>query len=536
MPAGLPDVDTLTRQFKDSLAAGELLDAYMFLETNVQKNLGKFDIEQALQALTDLTEQPSGLSAYFYEKPKKGTLEFVPAFLELKKYLKEFVRIKCQEAGDISYLKPMLQSFGVTTSGIDIFTLNYDPTIETVCEVENVSYTDGFDPYWNPQLLQEDRFQVRLHKVHGSVFWFYRGPGHFVKVPVKGDLKDLRFFTGETLSELLIYPAQEKKLDAGPYPFILNALREKLRSATLLIVIGYGFRDSNVRNLVLEQMRANPDLWMMLVSRSADTRKIALCKEDPDLDTRIVAFNADARIFIGQRELGESIRRLYNIRANEASTRATQANMKALYEYQWADCIRNYRILNHYAKIREIGSELLFSGQYKHQSYQVEIVLFDVALQFGVDEFLRKNRDWASRWFSFFRDCCLVLDEQLLATLPRSSVSEIKARENMEIMLKLPPNEKRSSWSTLLQGANVSVDSLQDDIEYCLGVALGSPLLEPLRSIHALFKTLSFRQGPSEGPNEFAKRKIDATYEAVKALGGFYTAADRLVDLEVPAS
>jgi hypothetical protein len=532
VPAGLPDVDTLTSEFKTSIVSSEeLRKAYSFLEENVRSKLGKFDIEQALQALTDLTEGPTSLIQYFLEKPKEGMTELTPVFPKLKKTLKQFVRTKCQEAGDIGYLRPLLQTFANTAEGLDIFTMNYDPTIETACEMENLPYTDGFDPYWNPQLLRENRFTVRLHKVHGSVFWFYRGPGRFVKVPVKGDLMNLKFFTGENLSELLIYPALEKKTDAGPYPYILNALREKLWTANLLVVIGYGFRDSNVRNLVLDQMRANPGLWMMLVSRNASSRKAILCRDDPELNNRIVTFNADAKTFIGNRELGEAIQRLDSARVYEENTRRSQASASARQDHFWIQSLQMYRRIEHYSKVKEIGKELLFSGQYPAPDPRVEVELSDLSLRFGVEELDLGNMDEAVEWFSLFRDCCVLLDQQQLNNLPNSTTLEIRARERVEIRMGLPPQEKRRPTS-----GQPNLGSLKDDIDYSIKrTTIQTPtnknLVEVLNKLKTLLEILSLSPMPGEGSNEYRKRFVESTINGILVYSGFYRLADDLVKI-----
>ncbi len=531
VPAGLPDVDTLTKDFESFMESEdkELQEAFTFVKSNVQGKAGRFDVELALQALTELTE-PTSLIQFFHEKPKEEAIKLGPVFPKLKKSLKRFVRLKCQEVKDIQYLRPLVQSF--PDSGLDIFTLNYDPTIETACEIENVSYTDGFDPYWNPQLMEDTRFRVRLFKVHGSVFWFYRGPGSFVKVPVKGELEHLRFFTGEELSELVIYPALEKKTDTGPYPYILNGLRERLWSSDLLVVVGYSFRDNNIRSLVLDQMRARPSLWMMLVSRNADIRKAVLCKEEPTLDTRIVRFNADAKKFIGNRELGEAIQSLSSARTYEEGTRRTQASMSARHDTFWAQSIDNYRRLEHYSKMREIGRELLFTGQYQPSSTQVEATLFDVSLRFGVDELLRANPDESSKWLTFFRDCCVSLDLQQLNNLPKESIPEIALREKLEIILGLPPPDKRPTWSAFLQ-----IRSLKDDLDYSIAHAaqssapISKKIVEILKVLGSLTEGLSFNQMPGEGPHVYSKRVAESTNVIISTYGGFYCAADNLVKI-----
>src|SRR2546428_13817572 len=86
VPAGLPDVDPLTIDFEGFVASQdkEFRDAYAFVKSNVHSKIGRFDIELALQALTELTESPTSLIQYFHEKLKDEANRLSPVFPKLK--------------------------------------------------------------------------------------------------------------------------------------------------------------------------------------------------------------------------------------------------------------------------------------------------------------------------------------------------------------------------------------------------------------------------------------------------------------------
>src|SRR2546428_7116333 len=94
VPAGLPDVDTLTNDFEFHLntQGKDLGHAYNFLKQSIQSNVGRFDVELLLQALTELTEQSTSLIQYFHGNLKEETTRLSAVFPSLRTSLKRFVR------------------------------------------------------------------------------------------------------------------------------------------------------------------------------------------------------------------------------------------------------------------------------------------------------------------------------------------------------------------------------------------------------------------------------------------------------------
>jgi hypothetical protein len=66
--------------------------------------------------------------------------------------------------------------------------------VEAFCESNNISFSDGFTPYWDPEHFEDKR--VNIFKLHGSLYWFKTESGRIFKVPIKGlNLSKLKHLT-----------------------------------------------------------------------------------------------------------------------------------------------------------------------------------------------------------------------------------------------------------------------------------------------------------------------------------------------------
>ena len=536
VPAGLPVIDDLTRDFSQSLAnEKEVEDAHKLIEAVFRRTQGTFDIELELQALTELTERPTGTLQYFYGTLESEIKKFLPLLPELKSRLKQFVRSRCQDPGDVSFLRPLLLGFTHPDSGIDIFTLNYDPTIEALCESENLAYTDGFDPYWNPKAFESKGAIVRLFKIHGSVNWFLIRPGWYAKIPVRGDIQHLRFFTGEQLTEMVLYPALEKRTDTGPYPYILNAFRTKLAKAGLLITVGYSFRDNNIRTLILDQMRANPGLWLMLASPHAQNRRTEICKEAPDLKSRIVAFNADAELSIAKRMLAQVVGSLRNARVAEESARSKQATSAYLLDYDWRPCIADYANVGHYDKIKQIGHETLLNDMLDKGNPSLEPILAGMSLRFAIEDFANHDMSNAAKWLALFRDYLIVADDQLFRLYTQTG-PDPTSLANIGRVIGNRDLNTRPNWTR--QGVGVDLTGLSKEIENLSGFLTNTVAdersisiakkLKPVKALSMLTIEANRFQGNALAAERF---KVTIPQELQQGEGGFYSQVDKLLKL-----
>ena len=124
-----------------------------------------------------------------------------------------------------------------------IITTNYDMLVERTCAVLDMVVTDGFrksasnmseiwDGYW------PDNDGVELVKLHGSINW------HMIDDEVT---KESMPSIHEPEADILIAPTLESKTYVNkPFDDLWKRFRHILESTSLLVVIGFSFRDEKL--------------------------------------------------------------------------------------------------------------------------------------------------------------------------------------------------------------------------------------------------------------------------------------------------
>lgn len=183
----------------------------------------------------------------------------------------------------VDYLNPLKTFLGVVKP-LDVFTLNYDISVETAFDNNGVSYTTGYrrrkglNPIWDPSQFRKESFDARIFKLHGSVNW-----GQYFRYPPP-PLKSEPTVNASTATDyyLSYYP---ERVEFNPFPIgsvepperkkgmvsimnfgtrkellyaesiftiLFNHLLTALNRARLCIVCGYSFRDERI-NKILEE-------------------------------------------------------------------------------------------------------------------------------------------------------------------------------------------------------------------------------------------------------------------------------------------
>lgn len=159
---------------------------------------------------------------------------------------------------------------------LEIFTVNYDLLIETALEKLGVAYFDGFagalharfrtdlveaspaDPEaWLPSFL------LRLWKIHGSVNWAWETDGRADVIRLGSAVQ-----AGAVAA---IYPSDTKYDESRRVPFVV--LQDRFRRAlytaeSLVLVIGYSWRDEHLNELLIEAARRRPRSEIITFTRS----------------------------------------------------------------------------------------------------------------------------------------------------------------------------------------------------------------------------------------------------------------------------
>ena len=199
------------------------------------------------------------------------------------------------------------------------FTTNYDLAFETAASNIGMTVIDGFEysiPYrFNPSWFNYDivhRTQssdkstsylpnvFHLYKIHGSVDWIRTEQG----IQKRRNEKQ----QGEPV---IIYPSSNKYQTSYESPYLdmvssfLNAIQQP---KTAILCLGFGFNDKHINNAITMALRTNPELLLMVGTRSVFDEKGSFNKEIRSLlmnavkagDSRISLVDSDFSTFVNQ--------------------------------------------------------------------------------------------------------------------------------------------------------------------------------------------------------------------------------------------
>ncbi|CAG1005066.1 hypothetical protein BURK2_03351 [Burkholderiales bacterium] len=168
---------------------------------------------------------------------------------------------------------------------VEVFTTNYDLSLEQALEEQLVPYFDGFvgsdSAFLDLDSMAEDDLPprwARLWKIHGSINWWMTAKQKIRRSRDKVE--------GE---QLLIYPSHLKYDQSRqmPYYAMLDRLRVFLRSGQcVLLTCGYSFGDEHINAVLAQGLSGNPDaacLGMIFNDRNNALKGVELAKRHANL-------------------------------------------------------------------------------------------------------------------------------------------------------------------------------------------------------------------------------------------------------------
>jgi hypothetical protein len=163
---------------------------------------------------------------------------------------------------------------------LNVFTTNYDPTIEVFCkrqyreyafcdgfhylaaERENVWHRNVFDKY---EIIPGKR-NIVLFKLHGSVDWIQeKDSGKIRQGQPMFDAMD-----SDVFSNVLIYPATKKIAVVDPYYTAYEYYQRCCESARACMAIGYSFRDYDALMRLRGARSVNEPFRLVLLAPDAE--------------------------------------------------------------------------------------------------------------------------------------------------------------------------------------------------------------------------------------------------------------------------
>lgn len=161
-----------------------------------------------------------------------------------------------------------------TEPRVQLYTTNYDTLFEQAAQRMNYTIIDGFS-FSYPRLFNGSNFDhdivyrertrikneesfvpnvIQLFKLHGSIDWEKCG--------------DEIYQRENTNHPCIIYPASEKYESSYEQPYfeMMAHMQSTLRKeGTLLIVVGFGFKDKHIQNVIKEAVLQNPNFHLIVV-------------------------------------------------------------------------------------------------------------------------------------------------------------------------------------------------------------------------------------------------------------------------------
>lgn len=252
---GLPDINDLQNQITKELDGEEqdFFERQLAKQRNLEQILSRL---RRIDALLDSDiEQVDRLTAQHARNLDNKVCQLIVKALDIKESKLSPMLHFVAWAGRADYKLP-----------VEVFTTNYDLTLETALELHSVPYFDGFigalRARFHTELVEakvEDihnwlpSFLLRVWKLHGSVNWEWVNES-------KAEVVRLGTAVGDE-TPAAIYPSDAKYDESRRVPFIV--LQDRFRRAlhqpeTLMIISGYSFNDEHINEMIYSAIKRRP--------------------------------------------------------------------------------------------------------------------------------------------------------------------------------------------------------------------------------------------------------------------------------------
>jgi len=422
--AGIPTIKDMTSEFvSDPFKANSPLmttlapqsttqvkDDVDILEKVTEKFLGKTDLELIMSLILRLEDKKEKdlLEIQFSELKRfdEARLQFI------KELIQGYIRKKCEDIERVDYLWP-LEGMSKNQK-MNIFTLNYDGTIEIFCENKGIRYTDGFEPNWNFARFEDKSNQINLFKLHGSLYWFRTKSNKTIKVPMKGLQSSLlKYLTDEEVSEMMIYPTLEKNKQLGVYSWLSQKFKDELNNSKVCVIMGYSFRDGDIKDSIIESLSSNHNLWLIIASPHASKHKKEFFSYDDEIAARIVTMDMDIISAFTDRTLNSYLHDLSGARNNEEKAWQNQSTSQNRLDVDWRWILTNYLRIGHHDRVKWVVEELSqrrFASTGDNFPNIIEGMVGPVSLQYILDYQGKTEQTKLDIWEKIFVDYCSALE------------------------------------------------------------------------------------------------------------------------------
>lgn len=191
------------------------------------------------------------------------------AFVEAEQWVLASLTRALADIDSVDYLSPIAEVAIEQASGIDVLTLNYDLTIETMAKRASVPVDRGIERWVPGEAMNFDHSSgtIRLYKLHGSLDWRLESPGTTTDAPRigVGEADPDQFSRSRQSLPWIVVGDREKLATDGPTLALMNAAAEALRKSRKLVVVGYSFSDAHINAMIRDWMSADSDRIIVIV-------------------------------------------------------------------------------------------------------------------------------------------------------------------------------------------------------------------------------------------------------------------------------
>ena len=508
-PAGIPTITEMTKEFIDdpNLIKGhdeipqdydaDIKKSIKQLTEIVQQHYGNMDLELMMSFILDLEDEK--LKTMFEKQypflaqlTKQNEFTVGTPISDIKNLIQNFVREKCEDIKTTEYLWAFKGL--VEHNPINIFSLNYDGTIEIFCETNGIKYTDGFEPFWDQNNFDKGS-EINLFKLHGSLYWLRNQSGKSMKIPIKGLRTDsIKYLTNESMHEMLIYPALRKSKQLVVYSWLNQKFKDELQNSDVCVIIGYSFRDEDITESIIEALGTNQNLWIVIVNPSATDLKNKIFSDHDDVSSRIVVMNRTTEEALGDRALFPFLSKLDSASKSEKKAWISQSTNQTRDDYSyWKNIIYNYLEIDHEDHVKWILEELRskkFTDVHGNFPETIEGVISPRSFRYALEYHKKGNVNKSEFWKKIFLESCLILEYMTFKT-----GGDILQQSNPVVRNELPKSYNEGARYSMTD----TIEKMQDELLIMEKNITDKKMQDSMKGLIQTLKILTRKKEKTEG-------------------------------------
>lgn len=153
----------------------------------------------------------------------------------------------------------------LVTAGYEVnyFTLNYDLLFEAALEGRKYAFVNGMTDQgeWKPELFEGDG--VKVFKLHGSLDWVDHEIYGVCSLSYPRHSRAEEFEGAQ--KPLIIFGTDQKLTSRDPFLTLLYRFSTEIKKSDVCIIIGYSFGDPHLNDVLIQRMRENLRVKVLVV-------------------------------------------------------------------------------------------------------------------------------------------------------------------------------------------------------------------------------------------------------------------------------